>query len=158
MGRGSRNVISFNNCAFEKFGRRGSCVEISYASTSDRFIFSHCLFKDAWCALDVINKTNINVSNCLFKNCGEINQIEMRHAINIDINGPGSKVSCIGNIFEDCPTPPIVECEWTITRNTYEEIEDHSDLYVLRDNVIKGNNQCNGQTFHPNAIYRQPHQ
>jgi len=65
---------------------------------------------------------------------------------------PDSTLKCIGNTFADNETHPIVMHSHQPS-SVYETV-DPSDIRVLRDNIIKGNNHLNGQEFHENVVYQ----
>ena len=90
---------------------------------------------------------NITVTNSLFTTCSG-------HTISIFAGGVGTKLKCIGNTFEDNEKHPAVEEVHNGTRPTYRPIINDSDEYILRDNVIKGNDMYEEQVFDANTVYR----
>ena len=134
--------LSIENCTFTKFDQAiRFAPELPGSSLLD---VKECKFVDVSTAIFMGSSVNANVMNSLFKQCSD-------HAIT---TCAGTKLKCNGNTFEDNAMHPIfVESMHQRETPVFRAVGFDPD-YILRDNVIKGNNMYNEQVFDANTVYR----
>merc|ERR1712228_935639 len=100
-----------------------------------------------------------NVINCVFRRCGSINDDEWvpDHPIIIyfEFQKENFKLKCIGNVFEDCVTHPIIEDSGVDDFDdlSYGCVDNFDEWYILKGHVLKGNNMFKGRLFDANKVY-----
>ena len=162
--QGDGNLITIKDCRFSKSG-------VDCLSSSDWQI-ENCIFVDTPRSFSKGREYetasgNVHITGSMFKRCGAIHDDDsISHCIIFDgSNGQGTLI-CDNNVFEDNPTHPIVDEEWGADSTYYVRVNGrrhyqankhfigHKGQHVLKDNVLRGNNDFEGQTFDANKIYK----
>merc|ERR1712228_165613 len=140
---GNNKKIVIKNCSFRGCKSQSVIVKAGPMSVNHNPLVhldvDHCLFVDNERGLCLNDRIHANVTNCLFKRCGKIQDYPLymnSHSIMIDtymvhsnaddtpmsdsesdkdendydVSGRvNTQLKCTGNIFEDVPTHPIVQ-------------------------------------------------
>merc|ERR1712062_450726 len=161
--------LTMKNCTFQT-----QYPMVDSSSDGGRFEFVDCTFMSSDCVLYQDGPADVTITNCLFERCGRIASdfeddliyeefVGNSHAVTLKGESVdvliGSNLKCIGNVFKDCPTHPIVEDIGydadELHVQSYHVVEN--EKYILcRDNILNGNNQLqyNGHAIDPNSVYR----
>ena len=138
----------FNHCSFKSLPT--TVIRINPLSVG-KVSINDCKFEDVSCGIWVDTAANLNVAKCIFDQCGHSHLGVPRFFPIMLEREDASTLNCIENVFIDSKTHPVVEM--TSSRSTEHVVDEDMHKYVLTGNVIKGNNQCNGETFEANKVY-----
>merc|ERR1712228_162083 len=155
--RGGNMKLTITNCVFRQIIGNAVCAR-NWCSSSTRANINQCSFFDV-----SINKQkypiNINVDNCLFKRCGQIEDggkwnDAIYHPIEFKKDDTASRLKCIANTFEDVNAHPIVIHDYDSADVIYRVCKDKKYLHILKGNVLKGRGNHKGLKFDPNVLYQ----
>ena len=143
-------TLRLNKCKFR------DCAGVSArCQMRSRLIVEECSFNNASVAICVDSDGDCLITGCVFEDCGfayapdQVYEMD-KHAI---LMTSCSKLECIRNTFENCRCLPIFVM-WGGIRDIHTvNMNEYGNEYVVRDNVLKGNDEYKGLTFNANTVY-----
>merc|ERR1712228_250222 len=120
--------VSIRNCTFFDFP-----TNAIQCNSSAKVDVMNCSFIDVMAPIWRSNNGETVIKKCLFKRCGNVERSNWcYHPIALYEEGIQSRLKCIGNMFDDCLTHPIVEMKH-FGNASYRVVElKNNDPYILK--------------------------